>query len=202
MTLTDNRWQDHFVLLFGHVAPPRTTSDFYALKIINLIVGGLGRSSRLEQGFLARNISYKSVKSEFLSYQSGGEFQVIAQVPPGSVGQTLRAISDILDSFKNSRVTDVELTAAKASLAEWYTEVLNSPPLVAGQVTFMEVCDLANDFLVSFRQKVEQVTVDRVEEAAKSYLDTSRASAVIVGASERLMIELKKLGPVEVTESP
>ena len=73
---------------------------------------------------------------------------------------------------------------------------------MADQVTSMELYNLANDFLISFPKKVEQVTVDRVEEAAKSYLNTSRASAVIVGAGDRLMTDLKKFGPVEVTESP
>ena len=202
MSIVENRSQEDAILFFGHVGPPRATSDFYALKVMNLIIGGLSRSSRLERGFLARNINYRTLKSEFLFYQSGGEFQVTAQVPSDSAGPSLQALTDILDAFKNSRVTESELTAAKASLGEWHAEVLNSPSRVADQVTSMELYNLANDFLISFPKKVEQVTVDRVEEAAKSYLNTSRASAVIVGAGDRLMTDLKKFGPVEVTESP
>jgi len=192
--------QEDVALVFGHVAPPRATPDFYAATIMNLIVGSAGKGSRLAQGFLAKDIGHKSLQSEFQFHRWGGLFQVATVVPSSSVASALKTILEVIESVKSSPVSESELISTKEQLLTWYSQVVNSPSLVADQVTAQELYDLASDFLVSFPKRVQQVTKERVEEVSRNYLSTSRAAAVIVGNSREAIPELKKLGMLKVTE--
>jgi len=167
---------------------------------MNLIVGAAGDSSRLAQGFVAKDVGHKSLRSEFQFHRWGGLFQVATVVPSSSVASALKTILEVIESVKSSPVSESELTTTKERLLTWYSEVVNSPSLVADQVTAQELYDLASDFLVSFPKRVQQVTKERVEEVSRNYLSTSRAAAVIVGNSREAIPELKKLGTLEVTE--
>jgi zinc protease len=168
---------------------------------LNLILGELGPSSRLGQEFQARKISHQTLKSNIEFYKAGGEFRVVTLVPAASVTVALQSISDVIDSLKHTPITESELSAAKASLVRQYVAILNSHRLIADQAIAMELYNLASDFLVTFPKKIEQVTTGRVQEVAKTYLDPSRAVAVVVGDSEKYRTELSNLGPVEATSS-
>jgi zinc protease len=189
------------VLVFGHLAPSRSNADYFSLEILNLILGELGPSSRLGQEFQARKISHQTLKSNIEFYKAGGEFRVVTLVPAASVTVALQSISDVIDSLKHTPITESELSAAKASLVRQYVAILNSHRLIADQAIAMELYNLASDFLVTFPKKIEQVTTGRVQEVAKTYLDPSRAVAVVVGDSEKYRTELSNLGPVEATSS-
>jgi len=199
--LIEKKEQSDAAVVLGHLAPSRSNADYHSLEILNLILGEPGPSSRLAQEFQAKKITHHTLKSDFEFYKAGGEFKVITSVPAASVAVALQAISDVIDSLKHTPITESELNAAKASLARQYAAILNSHRLIADQAIEMELYSLASDFLVTFPKKIEQVTAGRVQEVAKTYLDTSRAVAVVVGDVERYKTELSKLGPVELTSS-
>jgi zinc protease len=199
--LIEKKGQADAAIVFGHLAPSRSNADYYSLEILNLILGDLGPSSRLAQEFQARKITHQVVRSSFEFYKAGGEFKVITFVPAGSVPVALQAILEVIDSLKRTPITESELKAAKTGLGRQYVEILNSHRLIADQAVEMELYSLAGDFLVTFPKKIEQVTTGRVQEVAKTYLNASRAVAVVVGDSQKYKAELFKLGPVELTSN-
>jgi zinc protease len=185
-------------VIYGHVGPPRVTSDYFSLIVLNAVLGGHGSSSRLAEEFDRRHLSFQKLQSLFNFYEAGGEFQVRAIVPNESVSQSLQAIVDAIEDLKQNRVKEGELKAAQVALIQIFTEGLKSPVEVANNVVTMELYDLASDFLVAFPQRVEQISVERVQETAKTYLDPSRAAAVIVGDPEKLPPDLNKLSNVRI----
>jgi len=195
-----NEKQEKVAIAFGHTGPARNTSDFYALTMMNLILGSAGNSSRLTQAFLARNIAHESVQSDFEFGCSGGLFRIATVVSSSGVAQALTTILEVIENLKASPINESELTTAKEQLLDWYAKLLSSPSLLADQVTRMELYGLASDFLVSFPKRVQQITKERIEEVSKNYLSTSRATAVIVGNCNDSVSELKKLGSLEITE--
>jgi zinc protease len=192
--------QEEVAIAFGHSGTPRVSSDYYALTAMNLILGGLGNGSRLAERFVARGINFRSLESEFQFAYFGGLFQVTSVIPSGSVTLALETILQVVEALKNSPIKESELVAAKERLLGQYAEILNSPSLVAEQLTCVELYDLASDFLVSFPNRVQEITPQRVEEVSKNYLSTSRAAAVIVGTCDSSSPELRKLGAVDITE--
>jgi zinc protease len=192
--------QEEAVVAFGHTGPPRATPDYYAVTIMNLILGGLGDRSRLAQDFLAKGIVHRVLESEFQFAYLGGLFQVITVIPSNLATPALETIMKAIEALKSSPIRESELVAAKETLLGRYAEILNSPSLVADQATSMELYALASDFLVSFPKRVQEVTTERVEEVSKNYLSTSRAVAVLVGAGDSSIPELQRLGTASITE--
>lgn len=190
------------VVVFGQVVPSRLTPDFFSLRILSLILGDLGSASRLFEALRVKNIGYQCLKSKIEFYKAGGQFHVVVRVPQSDVIPALQAISEVMDGIKKTGITEAELRFAKSRLEASYREALSSQMGTADEVVAMELYGLAADFLASFPAKLEQITVDRIAEAAKSYLNPTRASAAIVGDSTGLEAELRKLGPVDMAISP
>jgi predicted Zn-dependent peptidase len=136
---------------------------------MNLILGGLGNNSRLAQGFLSRGITYRFLESEFQFASLGGLFQVAVVIPSSFVTPALETVLQIVEALKSSPIKESELAAAKEQLVGWYTATLNSPSLVAKQVSSMELYDIGSDFLVNFPKRVQEVT-ERVEEVRRTIL--------------------------------
>ena len=187
-------------LIYGHIAPPRVTTDYFSLTVLNMVLGGLGRSSRLTAEFERRHLSFQRLQSLFLFHETGGEFQVTASVPNESVSQALETISDTIETLKQQPVKEAELKAAQSALVNEFAAGLKIPARVADHVVHMELYDLASDYLVAYPKRVEQISVERLQEAARTYLEPSRAVAVVVGDTDRLPPGLNKVS-TQVPES-
>ena len=187
-------------LIYGHIAPPRVTTDYFSLTVLNMVLGGPGPSSRLALEFERRHLSFQRLQSLFLFHEAAGEFEVTASVPNESVSQALQTISDTIESLKQQPVKEAEMKAAQSALVNEFTAGLKIPTRVADHVVHMELYDLASDYLVAYPKRVEQITVERLKEAARTYLEPSRAVAVVVGDTEKLPRGLDRLS-VQVSES-
>lgn len=62
----------------------------------------------------------------------------------------------------------------------------------------LEVHDLPEDGLDTFRKRVADTTLEAVRTAAKERLHPERAAIVVLGPAARLVPQLESLGPVEV----
>jgi predicted Zn-dependent peptidase len=69
---------------------------------------------------------------------------------------------------------------------------------LADHFTQMELHDLARDFLTAFPARVERLSGERIQEAAKNYLSGSRIAVVVAGDADRLKSLLGVLGPPEI----
>ncbi len=184
-------------IFFGHTTPHRLSSDFYSLKVLNLILGGLGSGSRLSSAFLSRRINYRLLDSRIRFYRIGGMLKVLAKVPRKVAPAALTTIVEAVESLKQSPVSEAELESAKAQLLASHGETLRSPDAIADQLTQMELFSLSKDFLDRFGDKVRGLTAEDVQRAAKTHLSTTRAVAVVTGVSPQVRSEWVRLGTAE-----
>ena len=188
-------------ILFGHTVPGRQSSDFYSLKALNLILGGLGSGSRLSSIFLSHRINYSLLDSRIRFYRFGGILEVLAKVPGPVAPAALTAIIDAIEGLKQSPISEAELETAKTQLIAWQSESLQSPRSIADQLIQMELFSLSKDFLDRFAEKIRELTIDDLQRAAKTHLSTTRAVAVITGVNAVVSSELGELGSPEVVIS-
>jgi len=64
----------------------------------------------------------------------------------------------------------------------------------------MELFELARDFLSSFPSRVEQVSAERVQEAAKNYLSSTQIAGVVVGEGQSVKAGLAEFRSFEISE--
>lgn len=198
--VVDRKSSSEATILVGHSAPARQTPDFFALTLANTVLGGIGNASRLVQAFEKQNIPHQALSSVLEFMQAYGWFQVSAQVPLPAVPTALRGILEVIEGLKTRPISETELNLAKSALLSSYSAKLQSETGLADQVTAIELFDLARDFLSGFILRVEQVSAERVQEAAKNYLSTTQISGVVVGESPTVKAGLAEFRMFEISE--
>ena len=196
----DSKTSSDAVILVGHSVPARQTPDFFALTLVNTLLGGLGKASRLEQSFAKQNIPHHALSSGLEFKQACGWFQVSVQAPLSAVPSAFAAILESIEDMKTRPISETELNQAKSALLSMHRSNLETETGLADQITAIELFDLARDFLSSFPLRVEQVSVERVQEAAKNYLSSTQISGVVVGESQAVKSGLAEFRSFEISE--
>ena len=196
----DRKTSSDAMILVGHSVPARQTPDFFALTLANTLLGGLGKASRLEQAFAKQNIPHQALSSGLEFRQVCGWFQVSAQTPLTAVSAAFAAILESIEDLKTRPISESELSQAKAAVLSNHRANMETETGLADQVTTVELFDLARDFLSSFPSRVEQISAERVQEAAKNYLSSTQISGVVVGESQSLKAGLAEFRSFEISE--
>ena len=198
--VVDHKSSSDAMILVGHSVPARQTPDFFALTLANTLLGGLGKTSRLEQAFAKQNIPHQALSSGLEFRQLCGLFQVSAQTPLTAVSSAFAAILVSIEDLKTRPISETELSQAKAAVLSNHRASMETETGLADQVTTVELFDLARDFLSSFPSRVEQITAERVQEAAKNYLSSTQISGVVVGESQSVKAGLAEFRSFEISE--
>ena len=177
----------------GIPGPPRNTPDFYALQVMNTILGGqfqsrLNANIREEKGY-----SY-GVTSSFAYGKGHGPFRAGGDVVSDKTDAALVEFMKELKGIVGSRpVTDEELTTAKDALVQRLPAAFASVASVNGAITSLWVQGLPEDYYQQYSKSVGAVTKEDVLRVAKKYVDVDHLAIVIVG--DRASIE----GPLKAT---
>ncbi len=198
--VVDRKTATDATILLGHSAPARQTPDFFALTLANTVLGGLGKDSRLEQALSKHNIPHKTLSSVLEFKQSCGWFQVSAQTPLDALPGAFSAILESIEDLKTRPISETELSQAKSALLSKYQSDLGTDTGLADHVTTIELFDLARDFLSGFSLRVDQVSSERVQEAAKNHLSSTQISGVIVGDADTVKAALAGFRSFEISE--
>ncbi|MGH9427287.1 MAG: hypothetical protein ACRD2L_13410, partial [Terriglobia bacterium] len=129
-----------------------------------------------------------------------GWFQVSARIPLSAVPSAFAAILECIEDMKTRPISEPELNQAKSALLSGHRASLETETGLADQVTAIELFDLARDFLSGFPLRVEQVSAERVQEAAKNYLSSTQISGVVVGESQAVKAGLAEFRSFEISE--
>jgi predicted Zn-dependent peptidase len=166
----------------GHLGIEDTNPDFYAVQVMNFILGGGSFTSR---------ITMKVRSDEGLSYNQGsrfttpwgypGTFTGYVQTKSSTVGY---AISLILDEFKRIRsepVTDAEMETAVNYYLESFAGQFEMPQSTMARFASLEMEGKPFDYYKTYRDRITAVTKAKVQEVARKYVQPDKAVIMIVG---------------------
>ena len=182
----------------GNPGPPRSTPDYYALEVMNAMLGGLFQS-RLNAN-IREDKGYSYGVSSFFAYGRGpGMFQAGGDIVSAKTDVALIEFMKELRGITGSRpVTDEEMTAAKNSLVLSLPEQFGSVGGVNGAITALWTNGLPDDYYQQFSARVAAVTKADVVRVAKQYIDLDHLTIVIVGDRATIEAPLKatKVAPI------
>ncbi|MBV9111091.1 MAG: insulinase family protein [Gemmatimonadetes bacterium] len=182
----------------GHVGIERAAPDYFAVTVMNAILGGTF-SSRLNLNLRERLGYTYGASSSFASRRAPGLFDmstaVQTEVTAHSVSEMLREMRDMRDV----PATDQELEDARNFLAGVFPLSLQTTDGVAGKLTTIATYGLPDDYYETYRERLLAVTRDDVRDAAERRLWPDRAAVVVIGDAEKIRGELEALdaGPVQ-----
>ncbi len=168
-------------VLVGMPGISRTDPDYFALYVGNHVLGGSGLVSKLfDEVREKRGLAY-SAYSYFAPMVKQGAFTIGLQTKNEQTQQALKVLNDTVNDFVNKGITEEELQAAKKNITGGFVMRFDTNQKLAGYVTMIGFHGLPLDYLDTFTQKVEALTVEQIREAVKKRLMPTLFQTVTLG---------------------
>ena len=180
-------------LRIAHVCASRSTPDYHALALLNMILGGqfvsrVNMNLRQEKGY-----TY-GVRTGFDLRRGLGPFvlqtSVQTEVTADAIREALREIEDLRGPRP---ATAEEIALARASITRGYPRGFETAHQVARGVAQLALHNLPDSYFEQFVPRVEAVTEADVSRVAAQYLDTARMVTLVVGDHDRIARSLTSL---------
>jgi len=172
-------------VLVGMPGIERKDPDFFSLYVGNHILGGSGLVSKLfDEIREKRGLAY-SASSAFSPMRKKGPFVLGLQTRNDQTGEALKVLNQTLSDFIATGPTEAELTAAKKNITGGFPMRFDTNKKLANYVAMIGFYDMPLDYLDTFTQKVEEVTVASISDAFKRHVKIDLLQTVTVGNDEK-----------------
>ncbi len=176
-------------IAMGHVGIERGNPDFYAVIVMNYILGGGGFSSRLMDNIRDnRGLAY-DIHSGFAAQKEPGAFRVWTQTKSESANEAIAEIFKEMKRIRTEPVSDKELADAKAYLTGSFPLRMDTSAKIAGMLTSIEIYHLGLDYPQRYPSLVNAVTKEDVLRVAKKYIDPEHMVMVVLGNQEKIKLK-------------
>lgn len=179
MELIDKELTQASVVL-GHVGIERGNPDYYAVTVMNYILGGGGFSSRMMTDIRDNKGLVYSIYSLFGANRFPGEFAVNLQTRSKSANEAIEGVLAEIQKIRNAPVTETELAEAKAYLVGSFPLRMETTARLASLLSAIEYYQLGLDYFEKYPTYINKVTQNDVLRVAKKYLDPEHYALVVV----------------------
>ena len=176
-------------ILMGHVGISRTNPDYYAVTVMNYILGAGGFSSRLMDSIRDNQGLAYHVGSHFEASLMPGPFIVSLQTRNESANQAIAGVVTELNRIREAPVIDQELSDAKAYLIGSFPLRVDTISKLAEVLALVELYGLGLDYFTRYPKLIEQVTKEDVLRVAKQYLHPHRYALVVVANQSKAKVK-------------
>ncbi len=174
------------VVTFGQEGIERHDPDFFAAYVMNTILGGSGRQSRLmEEVREKRGLTY-GVYTYLLPMDYAALYMGRVASANDRVAQAVQVIRDEWIKMAENGVTAEELEGAKTYLTGAYPLRFDGNGPIANILVGMQMQDLPIDYIATRNDKVNAVTLEDVARVAKRLVRPDDLHFVVVGQPEGL----------------
>ncbi len=153
--------------------------DRMSMYFINNILGGPGMNSRLNMSLREKSALVYSVESGVTSFTDSGVFTVYFGTDTEHVNKSLKIVEKELKSFREKRLSDAQLHAAKRQL---YGQILISSENKENQTLSMGKSMLYFNYYDSIEEivsKIESITSDKIIDVASRIFAPDDLSVLI-----------------------
>ncbi|MDB4913315.1 MAG: peptidase domain protein [Gemmatimonadetes bacterium] len=182
------------IFVIGLVGPPRNNPDYFALQVMNTILGGIFQSRLNHNLREVKGYSY-GVSSRFAYGKGPGAFSGGGAMTTAKTDSALIEFMGELRGIQGGKpVTDEEMASGKAALAQSLPSTFASVGATGNAIGNLYIQDLPQDYYQTFAARVNAVTKDDLVRVARKYIDLNNLDIIIVG--DRAVIEepLRKTG--------
>jgi zinc protease len=169
-TVTIDRPLTQANLILGHEGITRDNSDFYAVMVMNYILGGGGLTSRLMEEVRAKRGLAYSVFSSFDAGKYQGSFQIVLQTKNASARDSIQLAVGEMSRIRTQPVSDKELEGAKKYLIGSFPLRLITQERIASFLMQVEYYGLGMDYAERYPGLIQAVTAEDVLRVAETYL--------------------------------
>jgi zinc protease len=168
-------------IVLGHSGITRTNPDFYAITVMNHVLGAGGFSSRLMDSIRDKQGLAYGITSHYDARAMPGSFWINLQTRTETTNQAISSVLAEVKAIREAPVTDQELAEAKSFLMGSFPLRLDSTAKLAQVLSQVEFFGLGFDYFSQYPKWIDRVTKDDVQRVAKQYLNPQLYALVVVG---------------------
>lgn len=181
----------------GSVGVPRSTRDYFALTVMNTILGG-SFTSRLMQNLRETHGYTYGARSSFDMRKSAGPFTASAEIVAAKTDSALIEFMKELSAIRDT-VPSVELSKAKRYLQLGLPSDFETTQQIARAMIPIATYGLPLDFYNTYVQNIEAVTQADVQRVARQYITPGTFAIVIVGDRKSIEPGLKAVNTAPIS---
>jgi len=184
----------------GSIGVPRSTKDYFALSVMNTILGG-SFTSRLMQNLRETHGYTYGARSGFEMRRAAGPFTASAEVVAAKTDSGLIEFMKELNAIREA-VAASELSKAKRYMQLGLPSDFETTQQIAQALIPVALYSLPLDYYNNYVQNVEAVTQADVQRVARQYINPGSLAIVIVGDRKNIEQGLKAInvGPISLRD--
>lgn len=176
-------------IILGHGGVSRDNPDFYAIRVMNYILGGGGFSSRLmEEIRNKRGLAY-SVYSFFDPGKLPGSFQISLQTKNVSAREAISLARKEMKRMQREGVAEKEIEGARKYLIGSFPMRMDTQGKLVNFFLQMEYYGLGLDYPEKYSGFIQSISRDDVLRVARKYLHPENCILVVVANQKMADIE-------------
>ncbi len=181
------------VIRIGHVGIARSSTDYFALQVLNTILGG-AFTSRLNQNLRETHGYTYGAFSQFAAGRMAGPFVASASVVTAKTDSSLLEFLKELRRIRDEAVPEDELAKAKAYITLGLPGDFETTAGAASRFRELLVYGLPRDYFERYAERINAVTAADVQRVARQYIDPEHFDIVVVGDKAQIEAGIRALG--------
>ncbi len=177
-------------IVISNAAITRTSADYFPLLLMHTVLGA-NASSRLFMNLREDKGYTYGAYSSLDARRTAGTFRATAEVRTPVTGDSLKEFFYELDRIRNEPVSEKEISDAKSYLTGVFPLRLETQEGLVDQLLQLKMFGLPADYLETYRNHIQAITISQVQEVAKKYVKPDEAAIVIVGDGAQLLEQIR-----------
>jgi len=162
-----------------------SNQDYIPLQVMNAILGG-SFGSRITSNIREQKGYTYSPSSQVSTRYRDAYWVQVADVTAQYTGASIKEILYEIDRLQKEAPSNAELQGIQNYLAGRFVLRNSSRAGLVGQLEFVDLHKLGEDYLNTYVQKIYAVSPQQVQQAAQKYIDTQRLTMVVVGDKQKV----------------
>src|ERR1700752_299312 len=168
----------------------RTSPDYFPMLLMHTVLGATA-SSRLFMNLREEKGYTYGAYTNLDARRTAGTFRATAEVRTAVTGDSLKEFFFELNRIRSERVSDKEINDAKAYLTGVFPIRLETQEGLTDQLVQIKMLNLPADYLQTYRDRVQAVTIEEIQRVATTYIKPDEAALIVVGDGASVVEQIK-----------
>jgi zinc protease len=188
-------------VIMGALGGRRDDPDFYALQVMNEVLGG-GFASRLFSNVRsAQGLAYAVFSGWNADWDHPGTFFAGGSSSPQTTVKIYQSMFKEVEQMARAGITDDELARAKDSILKGFAFEFDNTDKIISRMMNYEYYGYPKDYLQQYHARINKVTREDVARVAGTYLKPGEFAVLFVGKGdyEAPLASLGTVTPIDIT---
>jgi len=177
-------------IVIANTGITRTSPDYFPMMLMHTVLGATA-SSRLFMNLREDKGYTYGAYSNLDARRTAGTFRATAEVRTPVTGDSLKEFFYELNRIRSEPVSQKEIADAKSYLTGVFPIRLETQEGLADQLVQIKMLNLPDDYLQSYRDRLQAVTIDEIQRVAEKYVKPDEAALIVVGDGASVLDQMK-----------